>query len=125
MQKFLYCKICGNIVAVVKEKAGKVTCCGQVMEELVPGVTDASLEKHVPEIQVDGNLVTVTVGSVLHPMSEEHYIEWISLQTKQGNQRKLLKPNDEPKAQFALTLGDEVVCAYAYCDLHSLWKKEL
>ena len=78
------------------------------MDELVPNTTDAAQEKHVPVIQVSGNIVTVTVGSVLHPMQPEHYIEWISLHTKEGNQRKELKPGDAPKAVFALVDGDEV-----------------
>lgn len=122
MQKFLYCKRCGNIVAVVSEKGGTVMCCGEEMSELIPGTVDASLEKHVPVIEQNGQLVKVTVGSVIHPMIPEHYIEWISLQTKQGNQRKVLKPNQEPVAYFALVEGDEVVAAYAYCNLHKLWK---
>ncbi len=124
MQKFLYCKRCGNIVAVVQEKGGTIICCGEEMSELVPGTVDASLEKHVPVIEVKGNLVKVYVGSVTHPMIPEHFIEWISIQTKQGNQRKCLKPNEEPVAYFALAEGDEIVAAYAYCNLHKLWKAE-
>lgn len=92
------------------------------MTEIVPGTTDAAIEKHVPVISQQGNIVTVTVGSVEHPMIPEHFIEWISLETNKGNQRKLLKPNTAPKAQFALLDGEEVVAAYAYCNLHSLWK---
>ena len=123
-QKFLICKGCGKIVAVVKNSKCPTKCCGEPMVELVPGTTDAAVEKHVPVIAVDGNLVTVTVGAAAHPMLDVHYIEWISLQTKQGNQRKALKPGEEPKAVFALAPGDEVVAAYAYCNLHSLWKAE-
>lgn len=122
-QKFYKCAHCGKIIAVVKETGVPVMCCGQKMDELVPNTTDAAQEKHVPVIEVKGNLVTVTVGSVLHPMQLEHYIEWISLHTKQGNQRKELKPGDAPKAEFALVDGDEVEAAYAYCNLHGLWKK--
>ena len=66
--------------------------------------------------------MSVEVGSVTHPMQEEHYIEWISIHTKQGNQRKCLKPNDKPEAKFALSDGDEVLSVYAYCNLHGLWK---
>ncbi len=83
-QKYLVCRHCGNIIAYVKEAGVPIHCCGEEMSELVPGTTDASAEKHVPVISVDGNTVTVTVGSVAHPMLPEHYIEWISLQTKQG-----------------------------------------
>ena len=92
------------------------------MKEIIPGTTDASVEKHVPVYEVKDNKVYVTVGSTAHPMAEEHYIQWISLQTKLGNQRKELKPGQEPKTCFALCEGDEVVAAYAYCNLHSLWK---
>ena len=122
-QKFYKCAHCGKIIAVVKETGVPVMCCGQKMDELVPNTTDAAQEKHVPVVEVNGNIVTVTVGSVLLPMQPEHYIEWISLHTKQGNQRKELKPGDAPKAVFALVDGDEVEAAYAYCNLHGLWKK--
>ncbi len=76
-------------------------------------------------MQVDGNIVTVTVGSVLHPMLDKHYIEWVSIQTLQGNQRKELSPGAEPVAKFALADGDKVVAAYEYCNLHGLWKTEV
>ena len=121
-QRFFICKRCGNIVAMVKSSGVPIMCCGAKMEEIVPGTSDASLEKHVPVISINGRLVTVKVGSVAHPMAEEHYIEWISLQTKTGNQRKLLKPGDAPEVTFALVEGDEVEAAYAYCNLHGLWK---
>lgn len=120
-QKFLICEKCGNMVAVVKESGVPVMCCGQKMTELVPGAVDASVEKHVPEFTVNGNKVEVVVGSVIHPMSEEHFIEWISLQTKFGNQRKQLKPGQEPKVCFTICDGDEVEAVYAYCNLHGLW----
>ena len=121
-QKFYICEHCGNIIAVVKASGVPVVCCGEKMKEIVPGTVDASLEKHVPVFEVKDNKVYVTVGAVEHPMAEEHYIEWISLQTKFGNQRKLLAPHDEPKAEFAILDGDEVIAVYAYCNLHSLWK---
>lgn len=121
-QKFYICKHCGNIVASVKDAGVSVTCCGEKMQRLEAGSVDASKEKHVPVISVDGNIVTVTVGSVAHPMESAHSIEWISLQTKQGNQRKALLPGAKPEVKFALCDGDEVVAAYAYCNLHGLWK---
>ena len=120
--KFYRCAHCGKIIAVVKESGVPVMCCGQKMEEIVPGTTDAAVEKHVPVYEVKDNVVTVCVGSVAHPMTEEHYIEWVSLQTKGGNQRKALKPGDEPKVCFAICEGDTVEAVYAYCNLHSLWK---
>ena len=120
--KFYQCAHCGKIIAVVKESGVPVMCCGQKMQEIVPGTTDAAVEKHVPVYEVNGNIVTVCIGSVAHPMEEKHYIEWVSLQTKGGNQRKALKPGDEPKVCFAICDGDEVEAVYAYCNLHSLWK---
>ena len=122
--QFYRCKICGKIIATVKDTGVPTICCGQEMEQIIPGTTDASVEKHVPVITVNGNEVEVKVGSVDHPMAAEHYIEWIALSTKQGNQRKCLKPGDAPVAKFALVAGDEVVKAYAYCNLHSLWASQ-
>ena len=119
---FYRCEHCGQIVAIVKKTGVPIMCCGQPMKEIVPGTTDASVEKHVPVYTTADGIVTVTVGSVTHPMLPEHYIEWIALKTKFGNQRKVLKPGDEPKACFAICEGDEVEAVYAYCNLHSLWK---
>ncbi len=119
--KFYRCKHCGKIIAIVNDTKVPTICCGEAMEELIPGTTDAAVEKHVPVITKNGNIIEVKVGSVEHPMAPEHYIEWIALRTKQGNQRKILKPGDAPVATFALVDGDEVIEAFAYCNLHSLW----
>ena len=121
-QKFYVCSHCGNIIAKVKDVGVPVMCCGQKMTEIVPGTTEASQEKHIPVYQVEGNIVTVRVGAVDHPMTAEHLIEWVSLQTKQGNQRKVLTPGQEPVVRFALCEGDEVEAVYAYCNLHGLWR---
>lgn len=121
-QKFYICKTCGKIIDVINETKIPTVCCGQKMEELIAGTTDASLEKHVPVVAVENGIVTVTVGAVSHPMIEEHYIEWIVLETKNGVQKKYLAPGSAPVATFAITNDDEVVTAFAYCNLHSLWK---
>jgi superoxide reductase len=120
--KFYRCKRCGNIVAVVKNGGGKLVCCGEAMEEIIAGTVEASKEKHIPVYTVNGNEVTVRIGSVDHPMQDVHYIEWVVLQTKFGNQRRALNPNDAPEVKFALLPNDEVVAVYAYCNLHGLWK---
>ena len=120
--RFFRCETCGQTVAVVKKTGCDIFCCGKPMLEIIPGTTDASLEKHVPVYEVRDNIVYVTVGSQEHPMLPEHYIEWVSVRTKFGNQRKALKPGDEPKVCFALLEGDEVEEVFAYCNLHSLWK---
>ena len=122
--KFYICNHCGNIIAYVKSSGVPVVCCGEKMQELVPNTTDAAVEKHVPVIQIDGSKVTVTVGSAEHPMIPEHYIQWIALATRQGNQRKELQPGQKPQAEFMLGEGDEAEAAYAYCNLHGLWKAE-
>ncbi len=121
--KFLNCEHCGQIVAMVKETGVPIICCGEPMKEMVANTTDAAVEKHVPVVEVDGTKVNVCIGEAEHPMLPEHYIEWVSLQTKNGNQRKQLKPGDEPKVSFAIEEGDEVVAVYEHCNLHGLWKK--
>lgn len=121
--KFYLCKHCGNIIAFAKNSGVPVVCCGEKMTEIVPNTTDAAVEKHVPVVTVEGNKVTVSIGSVAHPMTEAHYIDWVAIQTKNGNQRKALSPTDEPKAEFPLLPGDEVLVALAHCNLHGLWKK--
>ena len=121
-QKYFICEHCGNIVTMVQDKGVPVFCCGQKMTPLVPGTVEAAHEKHIPVYTVEGNTVHVKVGRVDHPMLEEHFITWISLQTRQGSQIKYLKPGEAPAADFALTEGDAVEAVYAYCNLHGLWK---
>ncbi len=120
--KFYHCEHCGNIVAYAVNSGVPIVCCGEKMKELVPGTVDASKEKHVPAVEQNGNIVTVKVGSIAHPMVTEHYIGWVALETKMGNQRKELDHTGAPEAQFALLEGDEVVACYAWCNLHGLWK---
>ncbi len=119
---FYRCRHCGQIVAIVKGTRVPLMCCGEKMERIEPGTTDASLEKHVPVYEKKDGTVLVKVGSIEHPMVAEHYIEWISIQTKNGNQRKVLTPLDKPEATFYVAPDDEVIAVYAYCNLHSLWK---
>ena len=124
MLKFYICDHCGNIIEYVKNAGVPVMCCGQKMTELVPGSSDGAVEKHVPVIKLDGSHVTVEVSTVEHPMVEAHYIEWIVLETEKGVQRVNLSYTDKPCAEFVLAEGDSVVAAYAYCNLHGLWKSE-
>ena len=112
-----------EVFAKSEVKVWECRNCGHiVVSEIVPGTTDAAVEKHVPVWTVENGIVHVKVGSVEHPMLPEHYIEWVSLQTKQGNQRKELHPGEKPEVCFALCEGDEVEAVYAYCNLHSPWK---
>ncbi len=122
--KFYRCKHCGNIVGMIHNAGVPIVCCGEEMEELVANTVDAAKEKHVPAVSIVGNTVKVDVGTVPHPMEEKHFIQWIYLQTKNGGQRKCLKPGSEPTAVFALD-NDELVAVYEYCNLHGLWKTEV
>ena len=125
MEKFYLCEHCKNLVGMIDNKGVPVMCCGHKMTPLVPNTTEAAGEKHLPVVEVEGNRVTVTVGSVLHPMSQEHSIVWIYLETTNGGQRKNLSFDGEPKAEFVLSEGEKAVAAYAYCNLHGLWKTEI
>ena len=123
--KFFVCKHCGNFVGMIHESGVQMICCGDPMTEVVPNTTDAAQEKHVPVITVSGNSVTVDIGSVPHPMTPEHHIAWVYLETTEGDQRKCLAETGAPKAEFELTPGDKVIAAYEYCNLHGLWKASL
>ncbi|MFA9378976.1 MAG: desulfoferrodoxin family protein [Lachnotalea sp.] len=122
--KFYVCKHCGNVVTFINESGAPLTCCGDLMTQIVPNAVDAATEKHVPVVTVDGDTVTVEVGSVEHPMLPEHFIQWIYLETDKGFQMKYLTPEDKPKAVFTLN-GEKAVAAYENCNLHGLWKKEI
>ena len=114
------CPICGNIVEVLVAGGGPLVCCGKPMELLVENTVDAAREKHVPVIEkIDGGY-RVSVGSVEHPMLDNHYIQWIELITKDGILRHFLNPGDKPVAEFLTTA--EVLGAREYCNLHGLWK---
>ncbi len=117
---FYRCELCGNLVGLIHNGGGTLVCCGQNMTKLVPGSTDAAVEKHVPVVEKKGNTVHVTVGSVPHPMTEEHLIEWIALETPTHMQRVILSPGDKPEADFIVDSDEMEV--FAYCNLHGLWK---
>ena len=125
MLKIFKCNHCGNIFEVVNDAKVVPVCCGEPMRELKANTTDAAQEKHVPEVSVGGNLVKVKVGSVEHPMTEEHHIAFIYLETENGVARKDLDHTGKPEAVFALAEGEKPVAVYEYCNLHGLWKKEL
>ena len=120
-KKFYICKHCGNMIGMIKSSGVNVVCCGDPMTELQPNTVEASQEKHLPVVTIEGNIVKVKVGSVEHPMTEEHHIAWIYLETEQGGQRKKLAVGSKPEAEFALAGGDKVVGVYEYCNLHGLW----
>lgn len=123
--KFYLCEKCGNLVAMINASGAPMTCCGQKMTELVAGTVDASREKHIPVVNVENGVVTATVGSVEHPMTPEHLIEWICLETTKGFKLEKLTSSDRPLATFVLADGEEPVAVYEYCNLHGLWKADI
>ena len=118
MLKF-YRDLNGKVLAISDESNIDST-----LVEIYPNTTDAAIEKHVPVIEVKGDKAIVTVGSVLHPMLDVHYIEWIILETTRGVYKVDLKPSQEPKAEFNLA-DEKIIAAYELCNLHGLWKKEM
>lgn len=123
-KKFYICKICGNLVEKIHDSGVTMVCCGQNMTELVPNTSDGAGEKHVPVVTVKDGAVHVNVGEADHPMTEEHSILWIQLETDKGSMRKTLKPGEKPCADF--NIGTEKPLeVFAYCNLHGLWKTEI
>ena len=122
--KFYICEKCGNLVEKIDDSGVPMVCCGQKMTPIVAGTVEASREKHIPVATVDGNVVRVSVGSVEHPMAEEHSILWVELKTDKGVQRKNLEVGKPPVVSFAL-VDEKPVEVLAYCNLHGLWKSEI
>ena len=122
--KYYICEKCGNLVEKIEDSGVHIVCCGQKMTPIVAGTVEASREKHIPVVTVEGNVVRVSVGSVEHPMAEEHSILWVELKTDRGIQRKNLKVGEPPVVSFALE-NEEPIEVYAYCNLHGLWKSEI
>ncbi len=114
-----------TIAMLILKGTEEIFCDGSQMKKLIANTTDAAQEKHVPEVKVEGKKISVKVGSVPHPMTEGHWIQWIYLQTKCGGQYRLLQPTDKPEATFTVPDDDEPVAVYEYCNLHGLWKKDL
>lgn len=123
MKKFYKCRHCGNLIIKINSSEVPLICCGEEMEGLVPNSSDAKGEKHIPVVikKDDNKLIDVKVGEDMHPMTEEHFIEWIYIETKSGNQLKYLKPSMKPVGTFIITKDDELLNVYAYCNLHGLW----
>ena len=122
--KFYICPHCRNIAEMIYDTDIPLHCCGDEMNQLLPGTVEASTEKHIPAVKVSKNAVEVNVGSVDHPMMDVHWIEWVQLVTDKGSYRKWLNPGDAPKVNFLLD-NEKPVKVYAYCNLHGLWKTEL
>ena len=123
-QKFYICEHCGNLIGMIHDAGVPMMCCGKKMTKLEASVVEASHEKHIPVVKVDGNIVHVEVGSVEHPMLDVHSILWVYLQTDKGGQRKNLEVGKAPAISFALA-DEKPIAVYAYCNLHGLWKADI
>ncbi|MDI9513959.1 MAG: desulfoferrodoxin [Clostridiaceae bacterium] len=119
--EFYRCEVCGNLVALINKGGGTLVCCDQEMTRLNANSVDASKEKHVPDVTKEDGKIKVAVGSTLHPMIPEHYIQWIALVAGDRVEFKYLKPGEEPRAEFS---GAESGTVYEYCNLHGLWKAD-
>ena len=122
--RFYICEKCGNIVGMIHSSGAPLMCCGQKMTPLIPGTVDAAKEKHIPVVTVENDTVNVCIGSVEHPMTEEHSITWVYLLTDKGGQRKNLSPDTAPAVSFAIK-DEKPIAVYAYCNLHGLWKADI
>lgn len=122
--KFYICEKCGNLVEKIEDSGVPMMCCGQKMTPIEAGTVEASREKHIPVATVEGNTVKVVVGSVEHPMAEEHSILWVELKTDKGSHRKNLEVGASPVVNFAL-VDEKPLEVYAYCNLHGLWKSDI
>ena len=123
--KFFLCTTCGNVVVKAIDSGVGVVCCGQQMKELIPGTDDASMEKHVPVVErIDDCTIRVKVGSMPHPMTKEHHICFIYLETEHGGQIQYLDPEGPAEACFC-GCKDRPVAVYEFCNIHGLWKTDI
>ncbi len=123
-EKFYICRHCGNLIGMLHNAGVPMMCCGQKMEALDPNTTEAATEKHLPVVHIEDGAIHVNIGEVNHPMTEEHFIEWLYVETENGGQRRILHPGDAPEATFCIG-EDKPVAVYAYCNLHGLWMTEI
>ena len=120
--KLFKCSKCGNIIYTINDKCEGITCCGEDVILLKANTVDAAKEKHVPVVKIENNIVDINVGDIDHPMTEEHYIECIIIETSKGVRINNLNPEDKPHTTFILEEDEELLNTYAYCNLHGLWK---
>ena len=123
--KFYKCVHCGNIAIKVVDSGVPLVCCGEPMVELVPDTTDAALEKHVPALTREGNKIHVNIGSVDHPMTPEHYIQFICLVKDEGYDIHPLSDSEAPATDFFIGEDETPIAVYEYCNLHGLWKLDI
>ena len=123
-QRFYICRKCGNLIGLINNEGVPLMCCGEEMENLIPNSVEASTEKHMPDVNVTNTGISVSIGSVPHPMEEAHHIAFVYVETERGGQRKCLNVGDNPMLSFSFS-DDKPIAVYAYCNLHGLWKTEI
>jgi len=112
------------MAVLIKDKGVPMVCCGEAMSELIPNTTEASTEKHLPKVTASGDILSIQVGSIPHPMEDGHSIAFVYVATEHGGQRKCFKPGEEPRLTFSF-IDDKPTAVYAYCNLHGLWKVDI
>lgn len=123
--RFYVCEECGSIVELVEGKDAPIECCGGKLKEVKAGKKEGAAEKHMPEVEIEGDVATVLVGSVMHPMQDTHHIGWVAVYTNKGVYRKKLEIGKDPVVKFLLSDGEKISSVYAYCNEHGLWEKEM
>lgn len=124
--EFYRCKECGNLIVFMNEEHPVIPlCCGTRMQLLKANTQDGAAEKHVPVLVMEDSDIHVSVGSIFHPMTADHFIEFIVLETNCGFQKRTLHPEEKPQCAFTLAEGEVPQVVYAYCNLHGLWKAEI
>ena len=120
--KLYKCSKCGQVLESINDLCDNITCCNTKMNEIKSFEVEGAKEKHIPVYEIKDGKMTITVGEVIHPMEEDHFIEFILYESGNTSFRCKLKPNDEPKCEFPF-IGKGTV--YAYCNKHGLWKKDV
>ena len=123
--KIYFCKHCKNVLLVLNDGGPTPICCGEKMTLLVANTEDAAREKHVPVVEINGNVVVAKVGEVPHPMLDVHHIDFIILETNLGAYISYQHVDQPAEARFLLQEGEKALAVYEHCNLHGLWKKEL
>lgn len=122
--RFFKCSHCGNVVVKLVDNKVPVFCCGEMMEEILANTTEAAVEKHLPVVELNKGLLSVKIGEVLHPMEENHYINFVAVETDAGYTIVSFLPGELPETKIYVA-EKKVVAVYEYCNLHGLWKKEI
>lgn len=121
---FYRCNVCGNLMIKLNDSGITPQCCGRDMVQLSANITDGVTEKHKPVWMMDGCKLIVQVGSENHPMTKDHYIQWIVVKTNHGFHARQLTPDNDPSACFKICKGEEIQAVYEYCNIHGLWKTD-